>query len=102
MKVGIDITSVIYNRGVSRYTSNLVSQLAQRKDVELSLYGSTLRQLHTLQAFAKRINQERVFARTDIPTFFQKYPPSVMEILWNKLHLNQVKKLMPGIEVFHS
>ena len=37
MKIGIDITPIIYDRGVSRYTSNLVQALAARGDVELRL-----------------------------------------------------------------
>ncbi|CAN5287306.1 glycosyltransferase family 1 protein [soil metagenome] len=102
MKVGIDITSIIYGRGVSRYTSNLVSQLALRKDVDLVLFGSSLRQVDVLQKFAKKINSERVFARNDIPSLFQKYPPSIMDILWNKLKTNKVRSLLPGITVFHS
>ncbi len=102
MKVGIDITSIIYGRGVSRYTSNLVSQLAQRKDVDLMLYGSSMRQVDKLTHFAKQINQERVFARNDIPTFFQKYPPSVIDILWNTLGVNKITSFMPGVNVFHS
>ncbi len=102
MKVGIDITSIIYGRGVSRYTSNLVTQLAQRKDVDLVLYGSSLRQVEQLQRFAKAINQERVFARSDIPTVFQKIPPTLMEILWNRLGMNRLTTVMPQINVFHS
>ncbi len=102
MKVGIDITSIIYGRGVSRYTSNLVSQLAQRKDVDLVLYGSSLRQVEKLQKFAKKINSERVFARNDIPSVFQKYPPTVIDFLWNTLHTNKIKSLMPSVTVFHS
>jgi len=102
MKVGIDITSIIYGRGVSRYTSNLVSQLAQRKDVDLMLYGSSFRQLEVLITFAKQVNEERVFARNDIPTFFQKYPPTLIDWLWNRLNMNKIQILMPGITVFHS
>lgn len=102
MKVGIDITSIVYGRGVSRYTANLVSQLAQRKDVELVLYGSSLRQRTQLEKFAKQVNQERVFARTDIPTFFQKYPPSVLDVMWNRFGVNPIRKFLPPIDVFHS
>lgn len=96
MRAGIDITSIIYGRGVSRYTTNLVDALSKRSDVSLELYGSSLRQKPVLEQFA----QQRHIPRKDC--HFQSYPPKALDVLWNTLGQNQIRKVMPGIEVFHS
>ncbi|MBW7943817.1 glycosyltransferase family 4 protein [Patescibacteria group bacterium] len=99
MKIGIDITPIIYDRGVSRYTSNLVQALAQRSDVELRLYGTSMRQKQRLEDFAQevcRFRSGRHQAR------IQSYPPKVQEFLWNSLGKNHIRKIFPDVEVFHS
>jgi glycosyltransferase involved in cell wall biosynthesis len=95
MNVGIDITSVIYGRGVSRYTSNLIRALAKRKDINLSLYGSSFRQYRELESF---VNDSHFLAAD---SKIQKYPPSILSKLW-QLGLNPIKKQLPGLDVFHS
>ncbi len=92
MKVGIDITSIIYERGVSRYTANLVAALAKRKDINLTLFGYSFRQHQELTKYA---------ANTHLKYQIQKYPPSIIGRLW-KLGLNPIKKQLPQIEIFHS
>ncbi len=100
MQLGIDITSIIYGRGVSRYTANLVTALTQRAELSLALYGSSLRQQAELENFVKRISAQRT--RANVSSVIQPYPPRLQEILWNKLHLNPVKRLFPKLDVFHS
>lgn len=96
MRVGIDITSIIYGRGVSRYTSNLVMALAKRRDVQLQLFGSSLRQRGVLDEFA-RMQQFPIQNR-----HFQSYPPKVLDLFWNTLGTNPIRSVIPDIEVFHS
>lgn len=93
MKVGIDITSVMYNRGVSRYTSNLVRALAVSPGISLSLYGYSLRQKSVLQQFCKSV--------LNTQSVIESYPPSVIGKLWG-WGLHPVSSELPGIEVFHS
>jgi glycosyltransferase involved in cell wall biosynthesis len=100
MQVGIDITSVIYNRGVSRYTSNLVRALLEQKKVQLALYGSSLRQADTLEKTIKAWKKEFPFVKFE--SHVQKNPPSLQEHLWNTFHLNPIKKIFPRLDVFHS
>lgn len=95
MKVGIDITSIIYGRGVSRYTSNLATALASRKDLELCLYGSSWRQHAELENFAQHLSLN------SSQSHIQKYPPSILSRLW-QLGLNPLKKQFPNLDVFHS
>lgn len=99
MKIGIDITPIIYDRGVSRYTSNLVQALASRSDVELRLYGTSMRQKQRLEQFAQKVCQ---FRSGRHQARIQSYPPKAQEILWNTLGRNSIKKIFPDLEVFHS
>lgn len=99
MHIGIDITSTIYNRGVSRYTTNLVRGLLQHPEMKLTLYGSSLRQRQQLIDIAEGLKKE-VGAKAE--TVIQSYPPSLYNFLWNKLHFPKVKSMMPKIQLFHS
>lgn len=97
--VGIDITSTIYHRGVSRYTTNLVRGLLQHPEMKMTLYGSSLRQRQQLLDIASQLKKE---ANAKAETIIQSYPPSLYNFLWNKLHFPKIKSLMPGVQLFHS
>ncbi len=99
MHVGIDITSILYGRGVSRYTANLVRALADDPTMELSLFGSSFRQRDVLQKAAKRLVAQ---ARHQAKVVIQPIPPKLQEIAWNTMGINPVHAALPGIEVFHS
>lgn len=100
MRVGIDISPIIFDRGVSRYTQNLVRSLLEYTAVELSAYGSSFRQYNRLLERAQSLTQ-RTARPNALDIHIQKYPPSVLELLW-KMGLNPVRKQLPKIEVFHS
>jgi glycosyltransferase involved in cell wall biosynthesis len=102
MNVGIDITSVIYDRGVSRYTSNLLTALASRYDVQLSLYASSLRQAGRLEAYAHALKNTDRKTMKSVEYVIQKYPPTVQNWFWNVFHTNEIKKVFPKVDVFHS
>ncbi len=97
MRLGIDITSILYQRGVSRYTNNLVRALAQEKNLELNLFGSSLRQYSQLNNIADDIldltenGKKRIF----------RLPPTALAKLW-RFGQKKIHPEMPGIEVFHS
>jgi len=97
IKVGIDITSLIYDRGVSRYTSNLVESLLTQPDITLYLYGSSLRQNKILKSHAKQLSNDHKNCKVRI----QKFPPSMLTWLW-KFRINSIKKQLPQIDLFHS
>lgn len=100
MKIGIDITPVLYDRGVSRYTTNLVRALLEKADAEMTLYGSSLRQHDVLKARAQKIIS--LAEPKQAPAqHFQHYPPSALAFLW-RLGLNSIQSQLPQLEVFHS
>ena len=97
MQVGIDISSVVYDRGVSRYTFNLVRALLERKSPSLSLYGTSWRQFHHLQQQAKllqKFGQPKQIA-------LQKLPPKLLQYSW-RLGMNAIATQLPKLDVFHS
>jgi glycosyltransferase involved in cell wall biosynthesis len=100
MKIGIDFTSAIYHRGVSRYTKNLVRSLLENTPAQLALYGSSFRQRQELTNQAQELINQTLSA-TKVELAFQQYPPSVLQILW-KLGLNPVSKTIKNLDVFHS
>jgi len=100
LRVGIDITSTIYHRGVSRYTTNLVRCLLTSPKVRVSLYGSSLRQRQQLIQIAERLKKEAGNAKAE--TSIQAYPPSMFNFLWNKMHFPKIRSVLPNIDLFHS
>jgi glycosyltransferase involved in cell wall biosynthesis len=52
MRVCIDISPLPYGTGVSRYTANLTTAIANLPDINLSVFGSSMRQLPVLTQFA--------------------------------------------------
>ncbi len=81
MKVGIDISSVVYGTGVSNYTKDLVSHLKPLLGDSLKTFGFSLRR-----------------RRDD----FFPFPPTLMDFLWNRLHIINVETFVGYIDVYHS
>lgn len=95
LKVGIDFTSVVYHRGVSRYTHNLIQAIAKRKEVDLALYASSFRQKEVLVGYLRKNHLDTH------QHAIQSYPPSVLSWLW-RFGLNSIQNQLPGISIFHS
>ncbi len=100
MNIGFDISSLVFDRGVSRYTSNLIRALLAKKNIKLNLYGSSFRQFNYLQAQAQRLIKSQQYSSQTKLTL-QKLPPSLLSFLW-QFGLNSIKKQMPQIDLFHS
>jgi len=88
MKIGIDISQIVYGTGVSFYTQNLVENLLKiDKKNEYVLFGGSLRQQEKLRDFGAKV----------FP-----FPPSLADFVWNRLHILPVEKFIGSIDVFHS
>ena len=96
MNIGLDITSLIYQRGVSRYTANLVRALDIYTTQNLFLYGSSLRK----NLFLKQAADQLVVDNGD-RTQIQCLPQSLQALAW-RVGLNPIKKIFPKLDVFHS
>lgn len=96
MKIGIDISPVLYGTGVSRYTKNLVANLLKlNSGDDYVLFGGSLRRRGELTKFISTLSG----------TFVSKvfcYPPTLADIVWNRLHKLKVEKFIGEIDIFHS
>lgn len=98
MNIGIDISSLVYDRGVSRYTSNLVKALAKDSNLKLHLYGASLRQEKKLTVWAKEVSAQ---AEASVKVKIQKLPPSLLIRMWS-FGFNPILKFWPKLDLFHS
>ncbi len=108
MNIGLDVTSLIYQRGVSRYTANLVRALSRYTQHQLHLYGSSLRRYQFLKKSSQdlletkqntRKNKQSALGQDNIK--IQPLPISVLQKLW-RLGLNPVSRRFSDLDVFHS
>lgn len=99
MKIGLDVSSLVYQRGVSRYTSDLAKALLKENGVELFLYGSSLRQQKLLKQELRKTLRNVMPDRYQV--VLQHYPPALLAQLW-RFGLNPIKKHFQDLEVFHS
>lgn len=96
MRVGIDISQVVYGTGVSTYTRNLVENLLKyHKDTEYVLFGGSLRRTDDLKQFFNELRGN--FEKKKYPL-----PPYLTNILWNKLHILPIEAFIGKVDVFHS
>lgn len=97
MKIVIDISQIVYGTGVSVYTKELVKNLAKiDKTNEYILFGSSFRRNKELMDFADSVNS-RNFSSKIIGL-----PPSILEVLWNKLHIFPIEKFVGQIDIVHT
>lgn len=73
LKVVIDVSAAPFGRGVSRYTTNLVTALSAQPDVSLTLWGYSWSQFGWLQHWGSEFGS-RVQSR------WWQVPPRVMEV----------------------
>ncbi len=97
MKIGIDISQIVFGTGVSTYTRLLATSLCQEaKDDEFVLFGSSFRNQKPLKDFYENIKTENVKKK------FFPFPPKALELLWNGIHVFPIENLIGEIDVFHS
>ncbi len=96
MKIGIDISQTIYGTGVSFYTKELIKNLL-RVDKENSyiIFGGSLRRKAELEDFTKAL-------RGNFSTKFFPLPPTLLDLLWNRIHVGGIERLIGDVDVFHS
>ena len=94
MKIGIDISSIVFGTGVSLYTSNLVKSLAKyHPEHDYTLYGGSLRGMKKLKLFADSSpkSKNKLFS----------IPPKIQSFLFNQLHF-PINTFTSNLDIFHS
>ena len=98
MKIGIDISQLAYEKtGVANYLENFVKGLlALDTKNEYILFYSSLRKPMQFSKF----KMQNYNAKFKIKEF--RFPPSVLDILWNRLHVLPIENLIGDIDIFIS
>jgi hypothetical protein len=93
MKIGIDISQLAYtNTGVANYLRSLVEHILKKdNDNEYILFFSSFRGTIPQLDFIQSKN-------VSVKTF--KFPPSMLDILWNKLHILPIESLIGDVDIF--
>jgi glycosyltransferase involved in cell wall biosynthesis len=99
MKIGIDISQLAYvGTGVATYTKNLVKYLlALESENSFSFFGSSLRRQAPLIEFLHTLSKSSTYESK-----LFSFPPTFLEVLWNRLHVLNIEKLIGQVDVFHT
>jgi len=96
VKIGIDISQIAYEgTGVSAFVENLVRDLLKIDDKnEYVFFFSSLRKNLKSQI----LNLKSTSQNLKIKTF--RFPPLLLDLLWNKLHILPIEWLIGDVDVF--
>ena len=95
MRIGIDVSQTAFEQsGVANYLINLISHLVSDDGKnQFVLFFSSLRQ-NPPQAIVDLSNRKNVTLKT------VKIPPTVLEVLWNRLHKIPIEKFIGDVDIF--
>lgn len=100
MKIGIDVSQIAQEgTGVNEYVRKLVDSLftIDSKN-EYVLFFSSLRRRNSIRQLSDSIQNSN--AKVQIKTF--TFPPTLLDFLWNKLHVIPIESLIGDVDVFIS
>ncbi len=98
MKIGIDVSQILYGTGVSLYTSSLVKTLSAVNRVDdFILFAASLRRKKELKDKIDNLSLSSNFKTKLFPL-----PPFVLEKLWNSWHVVNIENFLGKIDVFHA
>jgi len=96
MIIGIDVSSVCYQTGVSNYTLNLVRSLLKIDTKnQYKLFFSSLRQPLPLEV--KEFTRHK-----NVSLYHFRLPPTLLQILWNQLRLFPIETFIGHCDIFHT
>ena len=82
MKIGIDISQIVYQTGVSRYTVELIKNLLKIDEKNhYFLYAGSLRQKKLLRAFIAEVKTKKTSSKITCLS------PKLADLFWNRLKL---------------
>ncbi|OGM24890.1 hypothetical protein A2627_02885 [Candidatus Woesebacteria bacterium RIFCSPHIGHO2_01_FULL_39_28] len=96
MRIGIDVSQIIYETGVSWYTRKLVENLLKiDTENEYILFGGSLRRLKDLKLKTEDLEG-------NVNKRFFPIPPTLADLVWNRLHILPIEVFTGNLNVFHS
>ncbi|MCR4324902.1 MAG: glycosyltransferase family 4 protein [Candidatus Curtissbacteria bacterium] len=98
MKIGIDVSQIVYGTGVSNYTKSLVENLLKIDNKnEYVLFGSSLRSKKKLKEFKDSLKDYQ-----NVEFKIASIPPTLLEFVWNRLRVLPIEKFIGEVDIFHS
>lgn len=99
MRIGIDISQIVYEgTGVARYVRETVKALLELDHVnEYILFGSSFRRRDKFYNFYKQVIKNK---NVSLKAWF--FPPMLLDVLWNQLHIFPIEKFIGSVDVFWS
>lgn len=92
MKIGIDVSQIAYEKtGVSDYLKSLVEELLRidKKNEYVLFFSSLRKKLPKISLEAPNITIRKF-----------RFPPTILDFIWNKLHLVPIEWLIGDVDVF--
>lgn len=101
MKIAIDISQTVHEgTGVAVYTRNLVESILRiDKKNRYILFGLSLRKHNKLSDIAEEIAKK---CGNHFESKFIHLPPYAGDLLWNKIHLFNLDRILGNVDLFHS
>lgn len=87
MRIGFDISQIAHPGGVANYINNLAEQLQNFKDLEMIFFYSSFR-----KPFKGNLKKVKSF----------RLPPTLFEVLFNRMRNFPIEKFLGPIDIFHS
>ena len=99
MVIGIDISQIAHEgTGVATYVRRMVASLVRLdKKNRYVFFGASLRKRYVFDEFVKSLGPATNMRLVSVPI-----PPTVLEILWNRLHIFPVELFTGPVDVFWS
>ena len=100
MRIGIDISQIAHEgTGVAQYVRKLVTALiSQDTKNEYVLFGASLRKRDVFTQFVADLGGEKKGLKLVIVAI----PPTLLTILWNRLHIIPIEMFVGHVDVFWS
>lgn len=100
MRIGIDISQIAHEKtGVAQYVRRLVSAILETDTKnEYVLFGASLRKRQVFSQFLADLGgKSKKLSLVSVPV-----PPTVLTILWNRLHIVPIESFIGSVDVFWS
>ncbi len=113
MKIGIDISQIAYEgTGVGQYLEQLINHLVEidSKNEYLFFFSSLRKNLKSLSSRPPRLGEagrsgqilNLKYTNKNVKIKNFKIPPTILDFLWNKLHIIPIEWLIGDVDVFIS
>lgn len=102
MRIGIDISQLAFeNTGVATFLEKLVESMLQQDSVnEYVLFYSSFRKEFPSASWRTNFKFQSSNSKITLKTF--RFPPTLLDLLWNRLHVLPIEKFIGPIDVFIS